>query len=204
MEQTECPTDITGCRFTVAVMSDDFVPKILGAIKNVDTGKVWAKTDTLSTVYRGKRVHVMDCLKACFAHLNDGQTHITMEAAVSKGCPNVTDSDKDIDNDSHLAEDDVLLNNTQKKFNVSSKISFYPLGITDYMDHIAHIVKMGMDKGLCVETAHYAMLLRGDINELFSFFDLVLAYAEQNISHYVLRITLSANSPSENVQGAII
>ena len=184
--------DITGCRFTLSAMSDNFVAMILGAIKNVDTKKVWSATDTISTVYRGKRIHVTDCLKACFAHLNDGSTHITMEATISKGCPG------DVDDDSYLAEDDALLNNTQKKFTALSKIAFYPLGITDYMDHIAHVVRLAMDRGLYVESSHYATILKGDINDMFAYFDAALAYAEKTISHYVLQITLSANSPSQS------
>ena len=184
--------DITGCRFSISSMSDDFISMILGAIKNVNTEKVWSATDALSTVYRGKRIHVMDCLKACFAHLNDGKTHITMEASISKGCPG------DVDDDFYLAEDDVLLNNTQIKFNVLSKIAFYPMGIKNYMDHIAYVVRLAMNMGLYVESSHYATLLKGGINDIFDYFNAVLIYAEQNVSHYVLQTTLSANSPSQS------
>jgi len=181
--------EITGCRFAISVMGDNFIPIILDAVKNVDTGKVWSGTDPLSTVYRGKRIHVMDCLKACFSRVNDGKTHITMEATVSKGCPG------DVDDDSHLA-DDVPLNNCKKQFRVLCKIAFYPLGIADYMDHIAYVVRIAMERNLHVESAHYATVLKGDANDLFDYFNVVLAYAEQNISHYVLQMTLSVNSPS--------
>jgi len=184
--------DITGCRFSVSSMSDNFISMILGALKKVDTKKVWSATDVMSTVYRGKRIHVTDCLKACFAHFNDGKTHITMEAAISKGSPG------DADDDVYLAEDDVPLNNTRIKFTTFSKMSFYPLGIADYMDHIAHVIRLAMDRGLHVETSHYATMLKGDINDLFDYFDAALIYAEQNIPHYVLQITLSANSPSQS------
>jgi uncharacterized protein YqgV (UPF0045/DUF77 family) len=182
--------DITGCRFSLSPMCDNFIPLILGAIEKVDTKKIWSATDALSTVYRGKRVHVMDCVKACFAQINDGKTHITMEATVSKGCPG------DTDGDSHLAEDDIPLNNSQKKFDVLCKIAFYPLGVADYIDHIAHIVNTAIDRGLYAESSHYATVLKGDVNDLFDYFDAALTYAEQNISHYVLQITLSVNSPT--------
>ena len=171
-------------------MSDNFIDVILNAIKHVDTKKVWNATGILATVYRGKRIHVIDCLKACFAHANDGKTHILMEATVSKGCPG------DVDDDSYLAEDDALLNNTQKKFNVFSSVAFYPMGITNYMDHIAHVVKLAMARGLYVESSHYATVLKGDINDIFDYYNVALTYAEQHISHYVLQTTLSANSPS--------
>ena len=181
--------DITGCRFTLSSMSDNFVAVILGAIKKVNAKKIWNATGVMSTVYRGKRIHVMDCLKACFVHANDGKTHVVMEAAVSKGSPDDGD-------DRYLAEDNALLNNTQVKFNVFSAVSFYPMGIADYMDRITHVVKIAMDRGLYVESSHCASILKGDINDLFDYFDVVLEYAEQNISRYVLQVTLSVNSPS--------
>jgi len=64
------------------------------------------------------------------------------------------------------------------------------------MDKIAHVVKMAMDRGLYRESSHYATVLAGDINDVFDYFDAALTYADQNISHYVLHVTLSANSPS--------
>ena len=234
MEQKDYPRqgaarDITECRFTVSAMSGNFIPMILDAIKNVDTKKVWSVTGALSTIYRGKRIHVMDCLKACFSQLNDGATHIIMEATVSK--------DRDADDDSFPAQDDVPLNNVREKFDALSlfqnsvsfetgfakkrladafsvkskvavpktevleqpllgKVSFYPLGITDYMDKIACVTQMAIDRNLRVNSSHNATVLKGDINDIFDYFDAVLTYAEQTIFHYVLQITLSANSPS--------
>jgi uncharacterized protein YqgV (UPF0045/DUF77 family) len=183
--------EITGCRFSISAMSDDFVSMILGSIKNVDTKKVWTTTDALSTIYRGKRIHVLDCVKSCFANVNDGKTHITTEATFSKGCPG------DTDDECYLSEDDILLNKSSKKFEVLSKIAFYPLGITNYMDHIAYVVRLAMEKGLYQESSHYATMLKGDINDLFDYFNLALEYAEKNISHYVLQATLSVNSPTK-------
>ncbi|MCL2381586.1 MAG: Ykof family thiamine-binding protein [Treponema sp.] len=197
MEQKEYPrrgceaaNDVTGCRFALAVMSCDFVPLILESIKNVNTEKVWSKTDALSTIYRGKRIHVMDCLKALFSNANDGKTHITLEAAVSKGCSG------NADNGSLSAADGALLNNTVKQFNVLCKTAFYPLGIADYMEHITHITKIAKDRGLLVEPLPDVTVLKGDVNDMFDYFGAALAYAEQNVSRYVLQISLSANSPS--------
>ena len=183
--------DITGCRFSISVMSDNFIPMILGAIKNVDTKKVWSATDELSTIYRGKRIHVIDCVKSCFVNVNDGKTHITMEASFSKGCPG------DTDDESFLAQDDIMLNNTTKKFDVTGKIAFYPMGIQNYMGKIAYVVNLAIEKGLYQGSSHYATMLKGDINDLFDYFNAVLEYGEKNISHYVLQVTLSVNSQTK-------
>ena len=187
--------DITGCRFSLSVMSDEYVAKILEAIGQVDCSKVWSQTDALSTVYRGRRIHVIDGVKACFVHVNDEKTHMTMEATFSKGCLG------DVEKDYVIEEDDTLVNYTNEKFQVLSKIAFYPLGVEDYMDHISHVVKMAINKGLYEKSAHYATELSGDVNELFDYFNEVLAYAEENIKHYVLQVTLSVNSPTRDIWG---
>ena len=95
--------DITGCRFSLSPMSDDFIDIILSSISKVDTSKIWSKTDRLSTIYRGKRCHVIDALKACFVYSYRKDVHSTMEITLSKGCPGDTDAE------SHLADDDALL-----------------------------------------------------------------------------------------------
>ena len=71
----------TVCRFSLAVMCDDYADKILTAIKQVDTQRIHSATDALSTTYRGERTHVLDALQAFFTHANDGKTHITLEAS---------------------------------------------------------------------------------------------------------------------------
>lgn len=192
-----CGTDkeITGCRFSLSVMDDNFAKKILSGISKVDASNVWSYTDALSTIYRGKRTDVVSAVKDCFVHVYDDKTHMTMEATFSKGCPG------DVDEDSHLSENEVALNVT-KQFPVLSKISFYPLGISDYMEHIAYVVNLAMEKGLYNSSSHYATELEGDVNELFTYFEELMAYAEQHIDHYVFQVTLSVNSPSMKKENA--
>jgi len=172
-------------------MADDYVDQILGAIGRVNTENVWSHTDALSTTYRGRRIHVVDAARAVFVHSNDRKTHITMEATFSKGCPG------DMDADSYLAHDDTLSNPRQAGFDVRSKIAFYPLGVADYMEHIAHVANMAVKRGLYQNASHYASELAGDVNVLFDYFNDVLAYAEAHIDHYVLQATLSVNSPTK-------
>ncbi|MBS6643765.1 MAG: thiamine-binding protein [Clostridiaceae bacterium] len=186
--------DITGCRFTLAPMSDRYIDIILGAIQKVDTSKVWANTEKHSTLYRGKRIHVLDAVKACFVHAYDPGVHMTMEATFSKGCPGDTDAE------SYLAEDDALLNDASTRdihFPVLCKISLYPMGVTNYMEHIAHIVNYAIDKGIYAGSTHYVTVLECDIQELFDYFNYVNAYCAEQISHYVFEATLSVNSPTK-------
>ena len=99
---------ITGCRFTLSPMSDRFIEIILGAVGKTDTSKVWSRTDEVSTIYRGKRVHVLDALKACFTGAFTEGVHMALEATVSKGCPG------DVEADSFMAEDDEPVNERRR------------------------------------------------------------------------------------------
>lgn len=191
-----CGTDLptTGCRFTLAPMCDDYVDVILGAVGKVDTAKVWKQTDKLSTVYRGRACHVEDAVKACFVQAFREDTHMTMEATFSKGCPG------DIEGDSFLALDDVLSNEPQIRdvhFPVDCKISLYPMGVADYMPHIAHIVNRAIDLGIYVRSAHYCTILSADVQDLFAYISEVNAYCGGQLSHYIFEVTLSVNSPTK-------
>ncbi len=185
--------DITGCRFTLSPMSDRYVEIILGAIGKVDTSKVWSKTERLSTLYRGKREHVIDAVKACFAHAWQPDVHMTMEMTFSKGCPGDTDAE------SYLAEDDVLKNADSMKdihFPVDCKIYIYTMGVANYMEYIANVVNHAVDLGIYAGSSHYVTVLKGDIHALFDYFAWANEYCAEHLSHYVFEVTLSVNSPT--------
>lgn len=189
-----CSLPITGCRFSLAPMCDDYAEVIVSAVGKVDTAKVWKQTDRLSTVYRGRACHVEDAVKACFVHAYRPGTHMTMEATFSKGCPG------DIDGDSFLSADSVLCNEPAIKdirFPVDCKISLYPMGISDYMRHIAHIVNCAVDLGIYDRSCHYCTVLSCDVQALFSYISRVNAYCAEHLNHYVFQVTVSVNSPTK-------
>lgn len=186
--------EITGCRFSLSPMTDNFVSIILDSIAKVDTSKVWKATDKLSTVYRGKRNHVLDAVKACFIRSWREGVHMTMEATFSRGCPG------DRDADFFLSEDDVLMNEPEIAdihFPVSCKIALYPMGVPNYMEYIAHVVNLAIDRGVYEKSAHYASFLEGDVQDLFRYFDEATDYCDKNLKHYIMEITLSVNSPTQ-------
>jgi hypothetical protein len=186
-------TDITGCRFSLYPMCDDFVDVILGSVGKIDTSKVWSSTDYLSTVYRGRQCHVLDCARAAFVYAWQKNVHIAGEFTFSKGCPG------DVDADRFLETDDALCNAAAiplGNFDASAKISFYAFSVTDYMKHIRSVVELAEKCGLKPKSAHYVTMLEGSAYALFDYFDKVLMFAHKHIPHYVLEATLSVNSPS--------
>jgi len=184
--------DETGCRFSLSVMSDGYAGAILGAVSRVSARNVWSGTDALSTVYLGGRAHVVDAVKACFVHANDGRTHVTMEATFSNAR---ADGDEGGDLPA-VAPDAELANRAEKKFDVLSKISLYPLGAPNYMDHVSHADALAKGRGVFKKNSRYATELQGDVNDVFACLEEIMRYAEESVAHYVLQATLSANSPS--------
>jgi len=182
--------EIAGCRFTLSVMAETFATKILNTLDKIDTSHVWKKTDLLSTTYRGHKRNVINTLKSLFTVINDGKTHITLEATLSKGCPGDTEADIPME----LTP--VSIDTECNDFDVHAKIAFYPLGKVDYMDHIAYVVNLAIDNGLYEKSSHYATELHGNIHKLFNYFHEIFDYADEHIDHFVYQITLSINSPS--------
>ena len=174
-------------------MSDHYIDVILGAIGNVDTSKVWKMTDQLSTVYRGKQVHVEDAVKACFIQAFRENVHMTMEMTFSKGCPGDTDAD------CFMAEDDIPVNEAavgQVHFPVTCKISLYPMGIPNYMEYIAAVVNHAIDLGIYAGSSHYCTILKCDVQQLFEYIHYVNEYCGKELSHYIFEVTMSVNSPT--------
>ena len=68
--------DISGCRFSLYPMTDNFVPIILGALEGTDTSAVWSESDALSTVYRGKLPYVAAALRALFVKAWKPDVHL--------------------------------------------------------------------------------------------------------------------------------
>lgn len=186
-------TGITGCRFSLSPMTDGFVDIILGAVEKTRTDKVWQETGKLSTIYRGKQIHVEDAVKACFINAWHEGVHMTMEATYSRGCPG------DISGDSFMEADDELLNEPLIKdvhFPVACKIALYPMGIPDYMKYIAEVVNHAIDLGIYKRSAHYCTVLECDVQELFDYIHYINTYCSKHLSHYIFEVTLSVNSPT--------
>ena len=185
--------DISGCRFSLDPMTDDFVSIILGALEETDTSAVWSQSDALSTVYRGKLPYVADAVKALFINAWRPDVHMALEGQFSRGCPG------DSDGDSLLTREDPVPNQPKiqdRHFPVLCKLALYPMGTEDYIDEIAKVWRLAEAKGLNPTTIHYATRIHGDIHEVFDYLEEVCSLMEKSVPHYILHFTLSVNSPT--------
>ena len=186
---------IAGCRFTLYPMSDRFIDLILGSLEKTDTSAVWAETDALSTVYRGRLPYVTDAVQGLFLNAFREGVHMAIEGQFSKGCPG------DVSGDSRLEYDGPLPNYETTKdihFPVHCKLALYPLGTADYIDDIAKVWYMAEDAGLHPTTIHYATRIEGDVQDCFRYLQSVceLMDASESVHHYVLHFTMNCNSPT--------
>ncbi len=186
--------DISGCRFSLYPMTNDFVSVILGALEKTDTSAVWSQSDALSTVYRGKLSYVADAVRGLFVHAWRPKVHMALEGQFSKGCPGDTDGDSLLNREGPLPN---MPDIQDKHFPVQCKLALYPMGVSDYIDQIAKVWRMAEEAGLKPVSIHYATRITGDVHEVFDYLENVCRLMEQSVPHYILHFTLSVNSPTK-------
>ena len=185
--------DISGCRFSLYPMTDNFVSVILGSLEKTDTSAVWSQSDALSTVYRGKLPYVADAVRALFINAWQPEVHMALEGQFSKGCPGDTDGDSLLDREGEAPNRAKI---QDRHFPVLCKLALYPMGTGDYIDEIAKVWRMAEEEGLNPKTIHYATRIEGDVQKVFDYLEEVCRLMEQSVPHYILHFTLSVNSPT--------
>lgn len=186
--------EITGCRFSLYPMSDEFAPIILGALEKTDRSAVWSESDLLSTIYRGKREYVFDAVKAIFVNAWREDVHMTIEGSFSKGCPGDISGESKLD---FTGEAPNYLSGKSNNIEADCKFSLYPMGRGDYMEDIKDVVSMAHLRGLNPKSIHYATRINGQINNIFSYLEEVCKHMENLASHFIVHFTISVNSPTK-------
>ena len=186
---------ISGCRFTLYPMCNNFIDIILGGLERVDTSAVWSETDALSTVYRGKLDYVMDAVSALFASAWTEGVHMAIEGQVSKGCPGDVSGDSKLTYEGEAPNHAIVEAATQPCL---CKLALYPMGVGDYIDDIARVWRMAEGRGLNPQTIHYATRIEGSIHDVFAYLTDVdkPMEASESVHHYVLHFTINVNSPT--------
>lgn len=185
---------VSGVRFNLSPMSDDYINIILGALDKVDRSKVWSATDPTSTVYRSDRSAIFDCIKAFYKAAYRPGVHMNLNATFSKGCPGDTDADYTLNDKNYRANEEKF---KDIHFDISGKFALYIFGENSYMKEIETVVNMGVDRNVIGGTGHYTTFLKGDVDDIFSYLEDVFAYLEDRVSHFVIETSLLINLPEE-------
>lgn len=192
----QCGTSpIVGFRFSLYPMSNDFISIIKGALEETDTTNVWVHTDDVSTVIRGKQVHVFNVAKVLTLHAAKTGVHIALSGTFSIGCPG------DTAGDAYLDKGDEVANTDMTKQYVSSQFALYPMNNPNYMELIYREVERAKKQGVFNDSMHYASGIHGDIHDVFAFYEETFTHSRsEEHKHLVMTVSMSLNSPSHGGQ----
>lgn len=185
---------VSGVRFNLSPMSDDYIDIILSALDKIDTSAVWKNTDKTSTVYRSSRVAIFDAIKAFYKASFRKGVHMNLNATFSKGCPGDKDADYTLNQENQSPNKDKF---KDIHFEITGKFAIYIFGSDSYMKEIEKVVNMGVDKNVIDGTGHYTTFLKGDVDDIFSYLEEVFSYLEERVSHFVIETSLLVNLPEE-------
>lgn len=179
--------------FTLSPMSEDFVKVILGTLDKTNTSKVWMETDDVSTVVRGKSVHVFDVTKAICVYAAETGKHVSFQARYSLGCPGNEETEaflstNDKSENTFTAEDENLY--------AAAKFSLYPIGSVDFSETILNQIEK-MKTYVKVSRVPTATKLEGSLTAMFNGLEEVFqATVDAGADHVVMMVSVSMNSPS--------
>lgn len=187
--------EITGASFSIHIMSDDFKQVIKDALVQTNATNVWLQTDDVTTVVRGKTVHVFDVTKAILYYASESGAHVSFHATYSFGCPG--DSTGDIYLETHDTPVNVQKINSSKQY-AAAKFSLYPLTGAAYMNTIYEKIET-MKEYVKVIPVHYATKLEGNLFTIFAGLEKIFQETiKQEAGHTVMTVDFSVNSPSHD------
>lgn len=191
----ECGTSqVAGCQFSLHPMSDQFADIILSALEEVDTSKVWKETDNVSTVIRGKMVHIFDVTKAIFLHAAKTGEHVAMNGTFAIGCPGDSGANVFMDETEHPLNEE---KSKEMKQAAGCKFALYPMGREDYMDIIYEQIDLSKNRNVKVTPTHFATRLDGDVHDIFHCLHESFDKVHEKAAHVTMTFSISANSPSQ-------
>lgn len=184
---------VVSADFTLSPMSDDFIDIILGTLEKTNTSKVWMETDDVSTVVRGKTVHVFDVTKAICAYAARTGKHVSFQARYSMGCPGSEETAAFLSMDDE--RENTFTAEDEKQY-AAAKFSLYPIGAGDFTETILNQVE-AMKTYVKVSRVPTATKLEGSLTAMFNGLEEVFdATVNDGADHVVMMVSVSMNSPS--------
>lgn len=179
--------------FTLSPMSDDFVEVILGTLDKTNTSKVWMETDDVSTVVRGKSVHVFDVTKAICVYGAQTGKHVSFQARYSIGCPGNEETEAFL---SMNDKSEHTFTTEDEKLYAAAKFALYPIGAADFSETILNQIEK-MKTYVKVSRVPTATKLEGSLTAMFNGLEEVFhATVDAGADHVVMVVSVSMNSPS--------
>jgi uncharacterized protein YqgV (UPF0045/DUF77 family) len=189
-----------GVRFSLYPMRDDFIPVILGAVKDLEHLGVQAEADDVSTCLLGEEPNLFEGVRVAFGRAACSGAHVVLSATFSAGCPGEPEGDVCVPRayDGPSGGEEGWSDEAYRLPEVvSAQFALYPLGVGSYMDTIYAEIESARQAGVVkVVGRHFCTHLYGPGGAVFDILRKAFAETRTKAVHSVMTVTLSANSPS--------
>ncbi|MFC0179783.1 YkoF family thiamine/hydroxymethylpyrimidine-binding protein [Thorsellia kenyensis] len=187
-----------GARFTVNVMSDDYISIILDALASPTPKELKIQTDAVSTLIKGSERNILDYLYTVITKIAASGHHVSATILLSRGCPGEITCQ--LPNRS-LATHSTNISLEKTGITVLAQWSLYPLfddrqTAFSHMDDIYRAIDFAKDKGTYHRSTHFVTELKGDLAQVLETIAMGWMLVGQTVQHVTSHTTLSINSPT--------
>ena len=188
-----CSNGIYGARLGIYPMQDNFVERILSAVKASDRRNLAVITDDLGTTVQGSKRRVFDYMAEIIGRAFEPEGHTVANLLFSFGCEGDVPETIPRDTDDEISVDW----QGREDIPVSCAWSYYPLGQNAHLDIIEKaIARVTLRDELTITRAHYCTRLDGPMKVMFEALEEAFETSVSGGIHTVFHLTISKGSPS--------
>jgi len=189
-----------GARVTLAVMSDDYVNLILGALDEADATGLQVTTGDVSTFIGGAESDILRYLSQLIGAVGRSGAHLNAVVHLSRGCPGEVLCERP-------ATAGPLPGTVGERILTGvpavAEWALYPLedggrgdGAPDHMRDIYAAIDFSKSNGTYRSSEHFVTRLEGDVADILHTVALGWILVGRTVQHVTSHVTLSINSPS--------
>ncbi len=193
-----------GARFTLSVMSDNYVQRILGALAEVSPKDLEIETGDVSTWIGGHERDLLAYLTALTHAIAQSGEHASLSIHLSRGCPGEASCSLPGGAGPRSVE---VPKGARTGYWVAAEWALYPLGTpmgdgdanaSQHMAKIYEAIERTKTHGTFRASQHFVTRLEGDAGQILE--DVVAGWVltGQAVQHVTSHVTLSINSPSHS------
>ncbi|MCC2592027.1 Ykof family thiamine-binding protein [Tessaracoccus sp. OS52] len=191
-----------GARVTVAVMCDDYVDVILGALAGLDTRGLTIETGDVSTFAGGSEADLLGWLTDLADAVAATGHHAALSVQLSRGCPGEVVCELPGGAGPRVVD---TPKGRQIGRHASAEWAIYPLaddvrgGVEpDHMRDIEAAIQLSRELGTFRGSAHFVTRLEGDLGAIIETVVAGWTMVGRSVQHVVAHLSISVNSPSHS------
>ncbi|PJJ72526.1 YKOF-related protein [Diaminobutyricimonas aerilata] len=182
-----------GARVTLAVMRDDYVDVILGALRATDVSGLTVATDPVSTFVGGDEQSIVRFLVDLTGRAAASGAHVSATITFSRGCPGEVACSPTVARASEVPSVERVGRDALAQW------ALYPLSDAPSADHMRDIyaaIDHAKELGTFAGSEHFVTNLRGDLADVIATAAAGWVLVGRTVPHVTSHLTVSLNSPS--------